>query len=189
MDLSPQDAGGPELAGSWTGQTRLAVLSSGAGEICPKILQGAVPQAYVFCLEGTLKSAADVWGVESAPGSIVAIGPRAYTRAQRDLMRRGQRLLPLFDLDLVTATRTAVEESSDSLLWIRINLDLLEGYDQIVASGGVGVETLREALSCIPGERVAGFEIVGFPAPEERNLALALTGVELLRDNILSWWS
>ena len=188
-DIAPEDGGGPELARGWNGHSRLAVLSSGEGEVDPEVLQQAVPQARVFCLEGRLVNAAEVWGERCAPGTVTSVGARAYTRAQRDLMRGRQRLLPLHKIDLVTAVRTAVEEAGDSPLWIRLGLDVLEGYGQTVASGGVRFEELRSALSLIPGLRVAGFEIVGFPASEERNLTLALTGVELLRDNILSWWS
>lgn len=188
-DLAPQDGGGVESAQGWTGQTRLAVLAPGSGAVDPDMLQRAVPQARVFCLEGTLSAAAGTWGARCVPGTVVSIGARTYTRAQRDLMRDRQRLLPCHELDLATAVRTAVDESESFPLWIRVGLDVLEGYGQAVASGGARFKELQSALVLIPGDRVAGFEIVGFPAPEERNLALALTGVELLRDNILSWWS
>ncbi len=65
------------------------------------------------------------------------------------------------------------------------------GYlsDPEVTPSPVAAERLQAALSVLPGERVVGFEIADFPSQQERNLALALTGVELLRDNILSWWS
>lgn len=184
VDLCPRDGGEPERALDWEVGTRLAALSE-SGVVGPVLLRRMAPAAQVLLFESTLDQAVDQWAQQWNPGAVVSIAARRYTRAQRDLMRSSQRLLPLHEVDMEVAALTAVDESGDSPLWIRLSLDLL---DATVAPGAVGLETLRKALSAIPGERIVGFEIVGFPAPEERNPVLALTGVELLRDNILSWW-
>ncbi len=183
-DVGARDGGEPEGVLDWRGGTRVAVFSE-IGVVEPELLQRVAPTAQVLLLEGTLDSAADLWGRQCASGRVVSIGARCYTREQRDFMRLRQRLLPLYEVDLVVATLTAVDEAGDAPLWIRFSLDLL---DETAAPGAVSFEMVRNAVSAIPGERVVGFEIVGFPAPDKRNLALALTGVELLRDNILSWW-
>lgn len=184
-ELAPRDGGLPEEALDWKVGTRLAVLSE-SGVIGPELLRRIAPTAQVLLFEGTLDQAADGWGRQLAPGRVVSIAARRYSREQRDVMRSRQRLLPLHEVDMEVAALTAVDEAGDAPLWLRLSLDLL---DATVAPGAVSLETLRTALSFIPGERVVGFEVVGFPAPEERNPALALTGVELLRDNILSWFT
>lgn len=187
--VGPRDGGQPERAGEWRGERRLAVLSAAGRAVGPERVQRAHSQARVLCLEGTLEAAADLWGAVLPPGTVVALGCRRYSRSQRDLMRNRQRLLPAHELDLTTAVRSALAESPEATFWVRVGLDVLEGYGQAVASGGVRFAELREALDVIPGAQVLGFEIVGFPEAPGRNLERALTGVELLRDNILSWWA
>jgi arginase family enzyme len=143
-------------------------------------------------ISGTLRSASEIWDPGLPAGRLFSIGGRTYSRAQRDQLRGRQRLLPLFETDLVVAARTAVLESGQAPIWVVIELDVLaagwEPGELPPAPGGASLEALREAIGAVPGQRVVGFEVVGFPAQGQGNSLLALTGTELLRDNILTWW-
>ena len=107
-------------------------------------------------------------------------------------MRTHQRLLPFHEVSLKTAACSAVEESEHHPLWVSIHLDVLAA--QLVpsvvpvAAGGATWGELREAMEAMPGDRVVGFDVVGYPAGQQRFGKTALTAAELLRDNILAWW-
>jgi hypothetical protein len=152
----------------------------------------AFPEARLLDFSGCAAqavAAGAIWG----PGRVYSLGARRYSRETRDQLRNQQRLLPLHEIALQTATLSALQECGNSPLWIRLHLDILQPHlvPGVIApaAGGASLEALRAALESIPGERVAGFEILGYPQPAGRNRLIALTAAELLRDNILVWWA
>lgn len=141
---------------------------------------------------GQVQTLCDDWAPRLGRGHIVGIGARTYTRTQRDQMRLNQRFLPLTEIDPLTAARSAVLEHDEAPLWIAVELDILAAHlvpgIPPLAPGGITFTELQLALAAIPGHRVRGFDIIGLPEPCERNTLSILTGVQLLRDNILTWW-
>ena len=184
-ELGPCDGGVPGEALPLDTTFRSGLLSEHQ-VVGPQELQSEFPDVAVLFYESSLQQLCEVWDPSFAPGTLFSIAARVYSKAQRDQVRMRQRLLPLHEVEPKVATLTAVEETGERPLWIRLSLALL---DPEVTPSPVAAERLQAALSVLPGERVVGFEIADFPSQQERNLALALTGVELLRDNILSWWS
>jgi hypothetical protein len=190
--VNPRDGGEPSQAGPLRGGVRRSTLVEGQGQLLPRQLRAAYPDACVLIVAATLVAAAETWGEGLDAGRVFAIGARSYTAAQRDLLRGRQRLLPLAEVDLLVAARTASLESGYAPLWLVVDLQVLaphlvpEGLPP--APGGATLEALRSALEAVPGKRVVGFEVTGFPHLEGRNSLTALTGAELLRDNILTWW-
>jgi hypothetical protein len=190
--VNPRDGGEPSQAGPLRCGVRRAALIEGHGQLLPGQLRAVYPEVCVLIFAATLVTAAETWGEGLEAGRVFALGGRSYTAAQRDLLRAGQRLLPLADVDLLVAARTASLESGDAPLWLIVDLQVLAPHlvpeGQPLAPGGATLEALRSALAAVPGQRVVGFEVTGFPHLAGRNSLTALTGAELLRDNILTWW-
>lgn len=187
VDLGSPDPAGPPPAAP----TRRAALRGETEPGSPIGLDASQEQSRVLVLSGSLGDAL-AWSELLGPGRVYALGGRAYSKASRDALRMRQRLLPLHEVDLKTATLSAVEESEGFPLWIWLHLDLLSASlapgVAPLAPGGASLETVRAALEAVPGGRVMGFTIAGYPGPEDRNAFIALTAAELLRDNILTWW-
>lgn len=192
-DLDIWDGGEIESAAPLDPPTRRAALLHGGGQLTPEQLLAAHPAASVLLYAGTLLAASSVWASSLPSGRLYAIGGRSYTREQRDLVRGRHRLLPLAEVSPPVATLSALSEcGEDDPLFVLVDMAVLNaaqlGSTRPLAPGGATFEELRQALETIPGRRVVGFEICGLPAPIEENLLAALTGAELLRDNILTWW-
>lgn len=190
--LDVVDLGAPDGDRAWFSETRRGLVASGTQPGLPGRLHSAHPDLTVLVFSAAVAQVLR-WGASLGRGRAYALGSRVYDRPTRDEVRNTQRLLPLDELCLETAARTAVEESGNAPLWISLDLDVLEPHlvpgVPIPAPGGCSLPTLRSALRAIPGERVIGFEIGGYPPVEERaNFLTALTAAELLRDNILVWW-
>lgn len=168
---------------------RQAFLCAQPCDVSP--LLSIYPELRALCWGGSLAGAlghASTLG----KGRVYALGGRAYSFQQRDALRAEQRLLPLHEVALEVAARSAVEESGHSPLWISLGLDVLAPFllPELAApaAGGASLETLRASLEAVPGERVVGFEVTGYRPIEKRIPVTALTAAELLRDNILVWW-
>lgn len=191
-DLEVWDGGEPESGAPLAADSRRAALLHSGGQLTPAQLLQAHPEAHVLLYAGALLSATTVWAPALPCGRLFAIGGRTYSREQRDTLRNSQRLLPLAEVDLRTATLSALQESGDAPLFVVIDLAVVAASElastRPLAPGGAALAALRQALESLPGQRVVGFEICGLPAPIEENLLAALTGAELLRDNILTWW-
>jgi arginase family enzyme len=193
-ELAPLDVGEPraDLGAPPLGSAvRRAMLRETAPPFAVEALPGSQTSLRVLALGGTLQEACH-WGELLGPGRVYALGGRAYDRASRDFLRSTQRLLPWHEIDLKTAVLSAVKESGADPLWVSLGLDLLAPHlvpgVAAVAPGGATLEALQAALETIPGERVIGFAVTGYPDSANRNEFTALTAAELLRDNILTWW-
>ena len=197
-DLAPYDAGGPEQAPALRPGVRRALITGTDRSSFEKLSQH--PDICVLVFSDTLKSCCEWWW-KLGQGRVYALGGRAYSRSERDAVRDTQRLLPLAEVDLVVAARTAALESGAVPLWVSVNLDVLQPqavprgeYNYFNPPGGVDLDTLRTALAALPGERILGFEVTGVQLDDEgwvspANFLSALTAAELLRDNILTWWA
>ena len=188
-EIAVFDAGEPSEKAALEAPGRLAVVSTEALE--PTRVLNRYPDLQVLCLAGGLEQALR-YGKALGRGKVAGIGARAYSKEQRDTMREHQRLLPLYEVGLDVAIPSALVETEQAPLWLSINLDILAPHlvpgVTPIAPGGASFESLRIALDTVPGERLVGFEITGYPVPENRNRFTALTAAELMRDNILVWW-
>lgn len=190
-DYHVVDAGEPKDGHGFFSESHWAILAK-ESNVPGGRLHGAYPDARALVFSGSLAKTSALSTTLGA-GTVFALGARTGPQAIQSALRSHQRLLPLTEVDLVIAARTAVAESEEAPLWISLYLDILAPYlapgVEPVATGGVDLATLRSALEVVPGHRVVGFEILDYPDPPMRNELLVLTAAELLRDNILFWWS
>lgn len=189
-DLLVTDAGDPDLGRPFSADLRRAVLID-RREVSWPGQASAFPSMRALVVAGDL-CLAESWSQALGPGQVWAVGARAYSRQQRDQIRSSQRLLPLHEVELTVALRTAVLESEEEPLWVVVDLNVLHAHlvpgVTCPTPEGASLSTLKQALAAVPGERVVGFELVGYPGFGGRNNFTALTAAELLRDNILTWW-
>lgn len=189
--LAPYDSKIADLDRAPSLGKRLAIIANESG---PHIFsyKKAYSNLHGILLSGHLNLAIDSWAPRLGIASITSIGARSYSKDEQDLMRNTQRLLPLHEVDLDTAIRTAVADNSSSIFWLSLDLTILEPHltpaVMPIFPGGASLSALRSALAQIPGSKVVGFEVIGLPKKHETNLPTILTAVELLRDNILAWW-
>ncbi|MGE0487792.1 MAG: agmatinase [Vulcanimicrobiota bacterium] len=132
-------------------------------------------------------------GEQLGRGRVWVIGIRAYTREEEDYVRHHQRMLPLHEVDLETATRAAVAEIGDRPVYISIDVDVLDpAYAPGVGNPeGLGA-TNRELWKAI--ELCAGLNVVAFDVLEviprlDTSLRTSVIAAELLRDCSLLWYS
>ena len=183
------DDGEPDGNRELTPESRWALLDD-SNDI--RLRFGSVPQTGRVIVFSGSSSLAAAWGSILGKGRVYAVGSRTGSPTLSKLLRDEQRFLPLTEVDPTVAVRSAVDESDSAPLWLCVHLGVLAPHlvpgVMPVAPGGMGLDGLRAALDAIPGHRVIGFEILGYPEPGHRNELIALTAAELLRDNILTWW-
>lgn len=131
-------------------------------------------------------------GEHLGEGRVFLVGARAYTREERDWFSHRQRLLPIFEVDLETAVRTVAAEVGPRPLYVSIDVDVL---DPAWAPGvgnpeglGATYRELRSSLDVLKESQVVAFDVVEVIGGLDPSGRTALTGAELLRDNILTWW-
>ena len=132
-------------------------------------------------------------GEELGTGRFFQVGGRAYSKNERDWMRRHQRLLPCFEVDIEVAVRTAMAEIGDRPIYVSLDLDVLDPSFAPEVSRlegfGVSYSELRAALDVLGEARVVGFDLAGLPRAGGVNSQTLHLAAEVLRDNILAWWS
>lgn len=123
-------------------------------------------------------------------GRVVAVGATGYTRLERDRLRRTQRFLPLSEVALECALRTALWESAGEPTVVSLNLNLLSmslvpGFSG-ATNRGVDAERLFEALDHLVGPETVAVQVWGEGdfEPSGRSSVLA---AEIVRDIVLTW--
>lgn len=132
-------------------------------------------------------------GEKLGKNTFFQVGGRSYSKDERDWLRYHQRLLPNFEVDLEVAVRTVLHEIGDKPLYVSIDFDVLDpSFAPEVAEPegfGVSYSELRAALDVLKDAEVVGFDMANLPrmgGAESRTLRLA---AEVMRDNLLTWWS
>ena len=126
------------------------------------------------------------------PGTAWYLGARRYTREARDRARREQRLLPLAEVDLGVALRTALLETGGSPFHLVLDLDVLDpawapGVERPAGLGATPRE-LWAALGLLRDGPVASFEVRGLVPERDPEGRTALLAAEAVRDLALLAW-
>lgn len=143
---------------------------------------------------GGLRSVHLAAGLEPAerPGTAWYLGARRYTREERDRARREQRLLPLAEIDLGVALRTALLETGGQPLHLVLDLDVLDpawapGVERPAGLGATPRE-LWGAFELLRDAPLASFEVRGLVPGRDPEGRTALLAVEAIRDLALLAW-
>lgn len=137
-----------------------------------------------------------VWigaGLEPArPGTAWYVGARRYRREERDRARREQRLLPLPEVGLEVALRTALMEIGERPFHLVLDLDVLDpAWAPAVARPcGLGADPreLWAALEVLRDRAPASFQVRGLVPETDRDGRTALLAAEIVRDLALLAW-
>ncbi len=132
-------------------------------------------------------------GEELGCGSIWFAGVRAYTREEEDYARHYQRLLPLHEVDLKLACRSAVDEIGPKRpVYVTFDIDVLDpAYAPGVGnpeSLGVTVRELWQALVVLSRLSVVAFDVVEVIPRLDPSTRTAVVAAELVRDFSLLCW-
>ena len=120
------------------------------------------------------------------PGRVWFLGGRRYSREQRDEARRGQRLLPLGEVNLKVAAQTAAAEVGEQPAFLSIHLNVLraETVPGVMANWpqGEGEVELWTALEGFRPPRLAGIEVIGLVSEWDVRGRTAMVAAQLVRD-------
>ncbi len=141
------------------------------------------PEQALICLAADL----DLDTARSlGPGSAWFVGARQYSKPERDYARGQQRLMPLGEVELVTAMQTAAAEVGERPVFLSINLNVLSSACAPGVAGcwplGAGERELWRALKGFRPRRLEGIEVIGLVSERDVQGRTAVVAAQLVRD-------
>lgn len=171
------------------GSKRLALIGGGLQEVVDLAAESMKLQ--VLLLSSQARPAVEL-GRSLGPGKVWTVGAWECSRAERDELRRTQRLLSLAEMTLERALRACADEIGAQSLLVSLHLDLFDAsvLPEVATATFQGVQP-RELFRCLCALRERppeAFQIWGGPLDGDGSCRTSRLAAEILRDAILTWW-